>query len=254
MAKKRKKDKGEKEEYEFRPPEFNEKEFLRKEIKDTKTAMMTIIYAVAFGGAAGLMTAIDTSLAAPAFVLGIAGIFLLRFFYSYMKVDTKSFQKKNWAGNIGIYFFTFLAIWVLTMNVPFSDHASPVVEDVIVWVDDGTELVGVEWKYLSSTGTYAWVFMDNSTAVGDFIHATAAYTLNLTARVTDNGKLVSVDLSVGGTSSYAGMIPEDEHRWGFAVSGDELDSVADLRFYIRAVDKSGNEVTYTPTSPLPIAP
>ena len=35
MAKKRKKEKQEKEGYEYKPPEFDEEEYLRKEVRDT---------------------------------------------------------------------------------------------------------------------------------------------------------------------------------------------------------------------------
>ena len=56
MAKKRKKDKQEAEEYEFTPPEFNEKEFLKKELTDLKVGLITVVFAIALGVAAAAIT------------------------------------------------------------------------------------------------------------------------------------------------------------------------------------------------------
>src|SRR4030066_885510 len=141
MAKKRKKDKAEVEEYEFTPPEFNEKEFLKKELTDIKVGLITVIFAIALGVVAAIVTLLNDELVIIAFFVGIAGIATLKQFYAIVRVDTTEFKKKNWAGNIASYFFTFLAIWVLLINVPFTDHASPDIENVIVWVDEGQRIV-----------------------------------------------------------------------------------------------------------------
>ncbi|HUW42923.1 MAG TPA: hypothetical protein VMW02_01660, partial [Thermoplasmata archaeon] len=71
MAKKRKKGKPEPEDYEFRPPDFDEKEFLQKELRDTRTALLTIVYAICFGLAAGLISMMGANLAPVAFLVGI---------------------------------------------------------------------------------------------------------------------------------------------------------------------------------------
>lgn len=251
MAKKRKKDKAEKEEYEFRPPEFDEKEFLRKELRDTKTALLTIAYAGVFGIIAGAISIASPSLVGVAFVAGIAGIVSLRYVYPIMKVDTSTFQKKNWAGNIGSFFFTFLAVWVLLLNMPFSDHAEPTVDAVIVWVNNGSNVTGIEYKYVKAQGVYAWIPTDANYMLETMVRTT--YAINITAKVTDNGKLNSVKIQIGSQSSPSHvMVSEGEHRFGHSMSAADAGS-SSLIFYITAIDEVGNEVLFYPAKTIPMS-
>jgi hypothetical protein len=251
MAKKRKKGKPEPEDYEFRPPDFDEKEFLKKEIRDTRTALTTIVYAVCFGIVAGLISMMGANLAPVAFLVGIAGIVTLKYFYPIAKVDTSEFKKRNWAGNIGTYFFTFLAIWVLMLNMPFSDHAPPSIDNVIVWVNDGTNVYGKEYKTSEAGGT--WVAVN---ATHDpVIRAIGNYSINITAKVTDNGKLKSVEIAVSSVASgYHAMVSEGKLRYGYQVTGDTLSASDDLMFFISAWDEAGNSVLFNPSSALPVEP
>jgi hypothetical protein len=246
MAKKRKKDKDAKEEYEFRPPDFDEKEFLRKELSDTKTMIWTVAYACAFGLAAGVLMLANSDLLGVAFVIGIGGVVSLRYFYPIIKVDTKAFQKKNWLGNSATFFFTFLAIWVLVLNVPFTDHAKPGVENVIVWVDDGVDIRGIEYKFVSTLGVYSWVPLNSTDVLGEMISTSAVQTLNLTAKVTDNGNLESVVIQVTTVSGQvtAPMVGEGNFRFGHPMYSSELDPAVGLRFTITATDEAGNIYTW----------
>jgi len=241
MAKKRKKDKPEPDDYEFRPPDFDEKEFLQKELRDSRTALMTIIYAVCFGIVAGLISTLGANLAPVAFLVGITGIVTLKYFYAIVKVDTSGLKKRNWAGNIGTYFFTFLAIWVLMLNVPFSDHAPPAIDKVIVWVDDGTNVYGKEYN----SDTNQWVVNDT------IVHAISSYRINITAKITDNGQLRTPEIAIGSVASgYHAMTYEGNHRWEYNVTGDTLSASDDLMFFISAWDAAGNSVLFNPSSAL----
>jgi len=245
MAKKRKKDKPEPEDYEFRPPDFDEKEFLKKELRDTRSALTTIIYAVSFGMIAGLISMMGANLAPVAFMVGIAGIVTLKYFYAIVKVDTSEFKKKNWVGNIGTYFFTFLAIWVLMLNMPFSDHAPPSVDNVIVWVDDGTNVYGK--KYNSDSNQ--WVANDT------IIHANSSYRINITAKITDNGQLRTPEIAVGSVASgYHAMTYDGNLTWEYSVTGDTLSASDDLMFFISVWDAAGNSVLFNPSSSLLVEP
>ena len=95
MAKKRKKEKENKEEYEYTPPEFDEREFLLKELKDTKTVLMTVMLGAFFGAVAGLLSGISESLIMIGFALMVGGAFSLKYIYPLIKVDTSTFQRKN---------------------------------------------------------------------------------------------------------------------------------------------------------------
>jgi hypothetical protein len=134
MAKKRKKEKQEKEGYEYKPPEFNEEEYLRKEIRDTKTLLVTIAYAALIGIASYGVMFTEVALAA---LLGIIAVVFLRHIYPLIGVDTSSLEKKQWASNIVMYLFTWLAVWILLTNPPFSDLAGPAIKDDKVYFENG---------------------------------------------------------------------------------------------------------------------
>ncbi|UCE81214.1 MAG: hypothetical protein JSV94_01970 [Methanobacteriota archaeon] len=247
MAKKRKKDKARKEEeYEFKPPEFDEKEFLRKEIRDTKTVLMTVGYAACFGLVAAALSSISSRLIGVSFLLVFVGLYSLKYFYPFIRVDTGEFQKKNWAGNVAWFFFTFLAVWVLTFNYPISDHANPAIEDVVVWVTDNDtgNVTALDYKFLSSAGTYAWV-----PRVGESfsLQPSANYTINITAHISDNGVLTVAEIAFASVSStYYGMVAEENGRFGFEVPDVALTSGTPFMFFIHAEDDHSNEFTFVP--------
>ncbi|MGD9962774.1 MAG: hypothetical protein AB7S97_02610 [Thermoplasmata archaeon] len=249
MAKKRKKEKENKEEYEYKPPEFDEREFLLKELKDTKTVLMTVGYAAFFGLVAGLVSNIDAGLVLIGFALLAFGAFSLKYFYPLVKVDVSTFQKKNWAGNIMYFFMTFLAVWVLMLNFPFADHANPSVNEVTVWVDNGTNQTAIDYKFVDSAGSYVWIPRWGED-LNTMIHASATYTINITAKVADNGDLSTVRISVNGGNS-ATMSPEGDHRYGYSLTGDEILSTS-LTFTITATDSVGHVKTLTPASAIPV--
>lgn len=126
MAKKRKKE-GDEEKYEFKEPEFDEEEYLRKEVRDARALFVTIGYAALIGIVSFSLTFADVALAA---LVGFIAIVFLRHIYPLIGVDTSLIEKKQWAGNIVMYLFTWLAIWILLSNPPFSDFAAPNIENV----------------------------------------------------------------------------------------------------------------------------
>jgi hypothetical protein len=249
MAKKRKKDKKEEEEeYEFTPPDFDEKEFLKKEIKDTKASLVSIGVAVLFGVLAGALASIDNSIVLPALLLGVAGIFLLWYIYQLLKVDISHFQKKNWVGIAGTFFFTFLAVTVLTINVPFMDLADPTVDSVIVWVDDGSPVLhGLQYIPGNST----WMNISGGSPWDRVIHSSD--TVNITAHVSDNGKLSVVEIAIVPTiSTYHAMNKSVDSRYNYSIQADQF-AGQDLTFYIRAVDGSGNSILFSPRAGISVA-
>ncbi|UCE74284.1 MAG: hypothetical protein JSV56_00890 [Methanomassiliicoccales archaeon] len=124
MAKKRRKSKEEAG-YEFKEPEFDEKEYLKKEVRDTKTLFVTFGYALLMAFASFGLTFVDVALAA---LLGIIGIVFLRHIYPLIGVDTSLLEKKQWGSNIIMYLFTWLLVWILLCNPPISDFAKPTIK------------------------------------------------------------------------------------------------------------------------------
>ena len=245
MAKKRKKDKKkEEEEYEFTPPEFNEREFLVKELKETRAAIVTVGIAVVFGVLAAVVTASTPGLTAIAFVIGIAGIFLLKYVYGMLRVDISGFTKKNWAGTVATYFFTFLAIWVLLINTPFADLSAPSIDQATIWVSDGTTWKGIAYD----ESELAWIPMEKNDTLGDLIYASGNCTINITARIADTGGLVSAEIAISSTSDYKLMAKGSSGKFEYSINGVQLSGQSVLTFFIHAEDKNGNERLFAPPS------
>jgi hypothetical protein len=257
MAKKRRKsDKEPEEEYEFRPPEFDEKEFIKKELGETRSVIFTVVYAIVLGAVAGLLSAADRAFLGPAFLIAIAGMVSLKWVYPIFKIDSKAFQKRNWLGNIGTFFFTFLAIWILLLNQPFADFAQPTITDVTVWVDrpgvsGGVNTTAIDYKFSSALGVYQWTPRYGE-KLDQVIRANVSYHLNLTAKVADNHALKSAQISVNG-ADYKNMTSEGKNRWGYAVDAGSLPSNVGLNIKFSAEDESGNQYVLIISPTIPVA-
>jgi hypothetical protein len=119
MAKKRRKE----EEEEFQLPEFNETEFLRKEITSAKMILLVALLAIVAAVISYVLTL--AGIVVVAFFAGLALVLLLKYIPEMFGIDTSKLERKDWFGYGSTYFFAWLAIWVLVMNVPFSDVTSP---------------------------------------------------------------------------------------------------------------------------------
>lgn len=123
MAKKRKAKEERKEEPEFEFPEFDEVKFMSHEIRDTKANFIAFGFAMLMVLASYLVGRYISF--AVAFIIGLFGMAALKFVFDGIKLDLEEFGKKEWLGVIAVYFFSWLAIWILISNPPISDFASP---------------------------------------------------------------------------------------------------------------------------------
>ena len=254
MAKKRKKGKAKEEEYEFRPPDFDEKEFLEKELRDTKTVLITVGYAVVFGIGAGVYSSLAGAMVGLGFVICLAGIVSLTYLYPIVKIDKSKFTKRNWAGNVAWFFFTFLAVWVLLFNYPFADHASPQVTNVTVWIHNEStgNITAIDYKKVAAQNDYAWVPRYGED-LATMIKANQSYTFNISAQVADNGQLRTAQIEVTGLdANFVLMSAEGQHRYGHTVLGESLEPLSTLRFTIHATDENNNVEDFTPNAALAI--
>lgn len=164
----------------FKFPEFDEVEFVKKELKETKGVLTVTLLGIIFA----FISFIFTTFQQPGlgFLLGLVAMGSIKYILNAVKVDTSTYKIKNWLGHIGSYFFIWLAIWVLLMNPPFSDFAKPTINDVRVYAWVGEKATLCELK--ASTEPMKAV-VKNSSAVAS---------LTICANITDNGVLSSVRL------------------------------------------------------------
>ncbi len=218
MAKKRKKE--EKKEV-FKKPEFDEVEFMQKEISNTKVAMLTIMFALPIAVVSYFVTL--GGLPAAGFLIGVGSIFLLKYVYEFFNVETEDFGMKEKLGNGAMFFFTWLGVWVLILNMPFGDLTSPTISDVKI---SGCQSTIIELK-------------------GDTQHtctiAAASENFTITARVTDNTDVRRVTLHFTTPSEDPQPMTEgSDHKYSYSRI---MSSGENLVFCLVAEDINGQKET-----------
>jgi hypothetical protein len=185
MAKKRRKEEVEEEKYEFVPPDFDEKSFLKKDMLGTKTLMITTAMAIVIGIAAYFLGVFNAILGGAIIIFGAA---ILRWIYPFFKINVRDVDKKTIAGNILVLMVLSLGIWIMLMNSPFSDHSPPQITSESTFFNNGT----VWKKYVSDTAT--------PIQSGNLV--------NITVQCRDNGKIASVTIEVHMASQSTGTFTD----------------------------------------------
>jgi hypothetical protein len=118
MARKKRKDEELEEKYEWVPPQFDEKAFLKKDIVGTKALMYTALVAVVFGALSAVVGDLLGTLVG--FVTYFAGVVFLNYSFKYARIRTEDVDKKTTIGNIALYMLLALGFWILLINPPFA--------------------------------------------------------------------------------------------------------------------------------------
>lgn len=131
MARRKRKD----EEPGWTAPEFDEVEFMRKEISAARTATFVVAWAVvgalfSFGAAlVGLPPGI-------AFLIGLFTFGGLYFVFPLVGVSVEAFKRRDWIGQGAAYFFSWLAFWIILLNQPIADFTGPTIHGIAVGTYD----------------------------------------------------------------------------------------------------------------------
>ena len=121
MAKKRRIiEKQPEEEYEFVPPEFDEEEFIRKDLYGTKVLLVVAVFSIIIGI---LCSCLQKSFVDAGLWLGLALLFLgiaaIKPMLKLLKFDPELLERKTMVGNVLLYLLLGLGIWILLVNPPF---------------------------------------------------------------------------------------------------------------------------------------
>lgn len=128
-AKRRKKEEDEA----FVLPEFDEVAYMKKEINAARISFVLIGLAVPL--AVLLWAGTVIGLWGAGFLVALAFTFFLPRILAFLpwpKVDVSQLERRDWIGHGGTFFFTWLAFWILLLNVPFSDLTNPAIVAVSV--------------------------------------------------------------------------------------------------------------------------
>lgn len=209
----------------FKKSDFDEKEYMRKELLNAKVGIITFFYALPYGIVSWQLTLADLSILG--FLAVIVGILSLRYVYPYFGIEVEDFEKKTWLGNGAVLVFTWLSIWVLLLNPPFSDMASPDITDV--------QALGssVNWTKVSRGANENLPVLPGDDNV------------RIKAKVVDNVGISRVEIQVRGVLQEAVLIGGAEpHYYAsyFTVDVIVIDS-ADV--VISAWDEAGHRSTFS---------
>ncbi|MBS3773411.1 MAG: hypothetical protein KGY55_04335 [Candidatus Thermoplasmatota archaeon] len=121
-------------EYEFEMPEFDEDEFIAGEKRKAKTYFISFGFGIVMAIVCHLAwRSIDAGLRwGLTFVLAVCAIGFLVKLLQLLGIDISEFGKKEWFGSIAFYFFTWLAIFILSVNPPFYDASGPEIESTVL--------------------------------------------------------------------------------------------------------------------------
>ena len=215
MARRRKQEEQEeKEEEVFKFPEFDEKEYITKEIEKSKATIGIAVLATLFALISAYIFSFSFSWPISAMV-GLLGFLLFKFVYPLFKVDSSVLEKKDYAGHVFVYLFTWLAIFIMVVNTPFMDLTSPQISNV-----------HLEGSYNGTWQPY---------------NRTNASQYRILAEVTDNSGVQSVQIMVN--SSWVDMQDIGNGLYSYSLGNHR--PYKGEEFHIRAYDINHHESEYT---------
>lgn len=108
----------EEEEYEFTPPEFDEVEFIHKDIYMTRVLMVITALAIVIGIAASFIHKAWEWYGG--LLLMILVVVTMKQFLTLLKFDPEVIEGKTMIGNYVMFLLLSLGIWILLINAPFA--------------------------------------------------------------------------------------------------------------------------------------
>lgn len=134
MAKKRK-EKTDEEEFDFKLPKFDEEKFLNKERRNIKTLFISFLFGfvialISFGF--WILLRGSTFRWELILLLGVFNIPWIKYLFLKLDIDLTDFGRKGWFGSYAIYIFTWLIVLILLVNPPFYDEENPSVDIVVL--------------------------------------------------------------------------------------------------------------------------
>jgi len=134
MAKKRKEGPVE-EELDFQIPKFDEEAFLKRERRNIKTMFISFLLGLLLAVVCfGFWVLIGPNFLRWELVLLVAVVnsIWLRYLFLKLNIDLTDFGRKGWLSSFGIYFFTWVLLFIMLVNPPFYDAEPPHIEAVVL--------------------------------------------------------------------------------------------------------------------------
>ncbi|MCQ2086268.1 MAG: hypothetical protein MJY54_02460 [archaeon] len=110
-----------KKEYEFVPPQFDEKEFITKDIYETKVLAVIAVISVITGLLCSYIQKNSPPMFGPTLSLALFCLITrsLRNIMATLRFNVQAIENKSWLGNYIMFMFLGMGIWILMINAPF---------------------------------------------------------------------------------------------------------------------------------------
>ncbi len=142
MAKKRK-EKDEDQEFDFKKPKFDKENFIKNEKQKVKISFLSFVFGIAISFISfGFWILLRGNDFRWALVL-LFGVFTaawLRYIFLKLNIDLSELGRRGMFSSYAIYFFSWLLVLIILVNPPFYDDEQPIVE--VVTLPSAQELGG----------------------------------------------------------------------------------------------------------------
>jgi hypothetical protein len=173
LAKKRRQKIEKKEEYDFDFPEFDEHQFISLELNKAKIALVAFLYAILIVLITYQLYTITYPDARAPMALGFLAVAAIPFISKTLKIDISEFDWKNWVGAGAVYVFSWLAIFIILVNPPFSDFVEPEIDVEVHYLREGS----------TNQSWLAWETITEPYALRDPVK------INLSIEIYDNSQI-----------------------------------------------------------------
>lgn len=234
MARRKRKE----DELDWIPPGFDEVGFMRKEIENARIALAVVGWAAV--GAIMALLLYNYVNPVVGFLVGVAifgGIYVL---LPALGLPIHGFKRKDWFSQAMIYFFCFLAFFILLLNPPFADHTAPTIQFAAAASYASTGL--------ADPGTHLIYCMPASTATTSIVRVGTNNTLYVLFRATDNVAVKTLFVQAASNAGIQNLTPTDVSGRASACSNSPNGTVYAPGTYAVKMLSTGNSVTFTVTA------
>lgn len=208
-------------EFNFVPPDFNEKEFIEKDLADSRIVIITTVFGIVIGAFAALATIYVSGILGFLIIVAM-GYALFRFLFRALKVDISTYQRKDYLYKGGTYLITAIALWILLLNPPFAFATPPTIQP------DGVKM------YEHAGGTWVPIPLNNTPP------AISAGEVNITAHVLSIGSATAaIYITHNSSVSSASMVKTSTYNFQYITNV----TAGSYSFYILAKSSSGSTAT-----------
>lgn len=173
------------------PPEFDEVEYMRKEVDAGRASVVTVVWAIVGAAVSFLIFSASPAFWPLAFFGGLGVASGLYVVFPLFRVKVAAFKRRDWTGHGVTYFFSWLAFWIILLNAPFGDFTNPTIDSMTVSPYRAGLIGGLDCVPVAPGG----IAMVTSDGLNDSVH--------ILFRAADNVGIANIGVRIAPSTSSA---------------------------------------------------